>query len=284
MTAGVLLIVLVGLLTSGEVLGQGINTNVALPVAEGEGIWRSQLRFRRATDDPSPLDRKLGSLVAPQTLVYGATARLSAFATVPILARKRLESGGSSDRDSAFGDLRLLARYMLFIDDYAPLSTRRAALLAGIKLPTGADRVGTPTYDPILGGVATWAANRNELDVDALMTLGTKRHGFESGSRLRYDIAYRLRLWPARFEGRLLQLNALLELNGIWMGRNRDHGSTVRDSGGHLLFASPGLQLAAVRWIAELSLQIPVVQSLHGDQLETDYIAVVSIRIPFSLY
>ena len=67
------------------------------------------------------------------------------------------------------------------------------------------------------------------------------------------------------------------------MGRNRDHGSTVRDSGGHVLFASPGLQLAAVRWIAELSLQIPVAQSLHGDQLETDYIAVVSVRIPFSL-
>ena len=182
------------------------------------------------------------------------------------------------------GDLRLLGRYMLFIDDYAPLSTRRAALLAGVELPTGADRFGTPTYDPILGGVATWASNRHELDLDALFTPGMKRHGFESGNRLRYDAAYRYRLWPARFEGRLLQFNGLLELNGIWMGRSRDHGGTVRDSGeGHVLFASPGLQLAAVRWIAELSLQIPVVQSLHGDQLETDFVAVVSVRVPFSL-
>jgi hypothetical protein len=80
-----------------------------------------------------------------------------------------------------------------------------------------------------------------------------------------------------------LQLNGLLELNGTWIGRSRDHGRTVRDSGGHILFASPGLQLVAVRWIAELSLQLPVEQSLHGDQLETDFVAVLSIRVPFSL-
>ena len=271
---------LLGLLWSGRALAQGINTNVALPVAEGEGIFRSQLRFRRATDDPSPLNRKLES---PQTLVYGVSPRLSVFATLPVLVRREPESASNRERDSAVGDLRLLGRYMLFIDDYAPLSTRRAALLAGVKLPTGADRFGTPTYDPIFGGVATWAANRHELDVDALLTLGTKRHGFESGSRLAYDMAYRYRLWPRRFEGRLLQFNGLLELNGTWMGRTRDHGQTVRDSGGHVLFASPGLQLVAVRWIAEISLQIPVVQSLHGDQIETDFVAVVSVRVPFSL-
>ena len=273
-----------GLWIAGEARAQGINTNVALPVAEGELIWRSQLRFQRATDDPSPLDRELDRVVASQTLVFGATPRLSVFTTAPILVRQELESGGSEERDSALGDLRLLTRYMLFIDDYAPLSTRRVALLAGVKLPTGADRFGSPTFDPTLGLVATWTANRHELDLDALATLGTKRHGFEAGDRFRYDVAYRYRLWPARFGGRLLQLNGLVELNGTWVDRAHEHGRRVQNSGGNVLFVSPGLQLAAVRWIAELSLQIPLVQSLHGDQIETDFVAVVSVRVPFSLY
>ena len=283
MRSGVLCSALLALWIGGEARAQGINTNVALPVAEGEVIWRSQLRFQRATDDPSPLDRELDRIIAPQTLVYGVTPRLSVFSTAPILAHRELESGGSKERDSALGDLRLLTRYMLFIDDYAPLSTRRVALLAGVKLPTGADRFGSPTFDPTLGLVATWASNRHELDIDTLATLGTKRHGFEAGDQFRYDVAYRYRLWPARFRGRLLQLNGLVELNGAWMDRAHEHDQRVEGSGGHILFVSPGLQLAAVRWIVEFSLQIPILQNLHGDQLEADFVAVMSVRVPFSL-
>ena len=268
----------------GAVRGQGINTNVALPVAEGEGIWRSQLRGTVARDDPSPLDREVASLVAPQTLVYGVTPRLSAFATLPILARRRVEEGGTSRRTSpAVGDLRLLGRYMIFADDYAPLSTRRVAVLAGVKLPTGADRFGTPSYDPILGAVGTWAANRHEFDADLLYTLTTERHDFEAGDRFRYDLAYRYRVWPKRFGKRLSQLNAVLELNGIWTGRTRQDGTTLRDSGGNVLLVSPGFQYVTNRWIVEASFQVPIAQDLNGSQVETDFVGVLSVRIPFSI-
>lgn len=263
---------------------QGINTNVALPVAEGEGIWRSQLRFGQASDDPTAADREVRALVAPQTLVLGVTPRLTAFATLPVLAYRRAESRAGSTRDDpAVGDLTLLGRYTLWQDDYAPLSTRRAALLAGVKFPTGADRFGTETFDPILGGVATWAFDRHELDLDALYTISTSRHGFRQGDRFRYDAAYRYRLWPDRFGGRLLQLNGLLELNGQWSDRNRDGGRRVDDSGGHVLFLSPGLQLVSKRWIVEASVQVPIAQNRHGDQIEQDFVAVLSLRVPFAL-
>ena len=263
---------------------QGINTNVALPVSQGEAIWRSQLRATVATDDPSPMDRELRALIAPQTLVYGITPRLTGFATLPLLAHRRVEAGGASERtDPAIGDLALLARYTFYIDDYAPLSTRRAALLAGLKLPTGADRFGTPSYDPIVGAVATWAAGRHELDVDTLYTLTTERQDVETGDRLRYDVAYRYRLWPERFGKRLQQLNAILELNGEWTGRTRLDGNTVRSSGGHVLFLSPGFQFVTIGWIMEASLQLPLVQNLHGPQLERDFPGVLSVRIPFEV-
>jgi len=265
-------------------LAQGINTNVALAVAEDEGIFRSQLRYRRATDDPSGMGRELDALVTPQTLVYGVTPKLTAFATLPILAHRRQQrADGSVKKDAAVGDFRLLGRYIFFADDYAPLSTRRVAVLAGMKFPTGSNGFGTPSFDPTLGAVATWAANRHELDLDALYTLTTERHGFEAGDELRYDLAYRYRVWPERFGKRLLQLNGILELNGRWAGKTRKDGRTVKASGGNILFLSPGTQFITKRFIIEASLQVPIWQDLNGPQLEDDFTVVLSVRIPFTL-
>ena len=243
MKGRILGVLLPSLLVAAAAQGQGINTNVALAVSQGEGIWRSQLRATVATDDPSPMDREVHAYVLPQTLVYGVTPRFTTFLTLPILAHRRVETAGSSDDDAGLGDLRLLGRYMVFVDDYAPLSTRRVAVLAGLKFPTGTDDFGTPSFDPIFGAVGTWAADRHELDVDALYTLTTERHGREAGDRFRYDVAYRYRLWPRRFKGRLLQLNGVLEWNGSWTGRTKVGGITVRDSGGNVVFLSPGVQL-----------------------------------------
>jgi hypothetical protein len=230
------------------------------------------------------MGRQLDELVAPQTLVYGVTPKLTAFATLPLLVHRWRKLGdGRVEKDSAVGDFRFLGRYTFFADDYAPLSTRRAALLAGMKFPTGGDRFGTPSYDPIFGAVGTWAANRHELDLDALYTVTTKRHDFEAGDEFRYDLAYRYRLWPERFRGRLLQFNAVLELNGRWTGKTRTDGSTVGASGGSIIFLSPGAQFIAKRVIVEASVQLPVWQDLNGPQLENDFTAVLSVRIPFVL-
>lgn len=263
---------------------QGINTNVALAVAEDEGILRSQLRYRRATDDPLGNGRQLDVVAAPQTLVYGVTPRITAFATLPIIVHRRLEAAdGSVRRDEGLGDLRLLGRVTFFVDDYAALSSRRLALLVGMKFPTGTGRFGTDSFDPIIGAVGTWAFNRHELDLDAIYAVTTKRRDFEAGDEFRYDLAYRYRLWPERFGRRLQQFNALLELNGRWTAKTRAEGMTVSDSGGNLLYLSPGAQFIAKRFIVEASVQIPVWQDRNGSQLEDDLIAVLSVRIPFTL-
>ena len=265
-------------------LAQGINTNVALAVAEDEGIFRSQIRYRRATDDPDGSGRELDVVALPQTLVYGVTPRLTSFITLPIVAYRRIEAAdGSVRRDEGLGDLRILGRYTFFVDDYAPLSTRRAALIAGLKFPTGTDRIGTDSYDPIFGVVGTWAFRRHEIDLDALYMLTTKRRDFEAGDELRYDLAYRYRLWPARFGKRPLQLNGLLEINGRWSDKARADGNTVAASGGSVLYLSPGVQFIAKRAIVEASFQVPIWQDLNGSQLEDDWTAVLSVRIPFTL-
>lgn len=263
---------------------QGINTNVALAVAEDEAIFRSQVRYRRATDDPTGMDREVEALVLPQTLVYGVTPRWTAFVTLPVLALRKIELGdGRVNKDSAVGDLRLLARYTLLADDPAPLSTRRLALLAGMKFPTGARRFGSPSFDPILGLVGTWAANRHEVDLDALYTITTERNDVEVGDQFAYDAAYRYRIWPARFGRRLLQFNGVLEMNGRWAAKTRIDGRTVAASGGSVLELSPGAQFITGRFIVEVSVQIPVWQDPNGSQIEEDFTGVLSMRIPFDV-
>ena len=61
-------------------------------------------------------------------------------------------------------------------------------------------------------------------------------------------------------------------------------GDRVSDSGGNMLFLSPGVQLAAKRLILEASIQLPVAQDWNGPQLETDWVAVLSLRVPFQLH
>ena len=82
-------------------------------------------------------------------------------------------------------------------DDGALLSNALFAPLgaSGRRAAGGAERFGKPSYDPILGAVATWSANRQEFDADVLYTLTTERKDFEAGGWLRYDVSYRYRLW-----------------------------------------------------------------------------------------
>jgi len=63
-----------------NILAAPINSNVALPVRKGGFVFRSQVRWLRATDDPTPSDREVNVVAIPNVLVYGATPDLALFA------------------------------------------------------------------------------------------------------------------------------------------------------------------------------------------------------------
>ena len=66
---------------------------------------------------------------------------------------------------------------------------------------------------------------------------------------------------------KIWQLNSMFELNGSYL-----------TDGSHLVFASPGFQLALERMIVEASLQLPVIRDLKSG-LEPDFVFVVGTRI-----
>jgi len=271
-------------------LAAGINTDVALPVRKGGFVFRSQLRWLRAIDDPTPADREINVLAVPNVLVFGVTPDLSLFGILPFFFRhvesRDPSTGKKVDKDdSGVGDATILGRYTVYAKDY-PSGTTRFALLGGIKLPTGDDDLEPITTDSIdfpLGWVSTvtWGFGRHEVDADLVYRINREAEDFEKGDDLVYDLAYQFRVYPWTLPevGAPNFLYLVAEANGIFSQKSELNGKTIDDSGGHTLFLSPGLQFATRRFILEVSVQLPVIQDLNGSQVETDFILTGGFRV-----
>ena len=92
-----------------------INSDVALQPAEGQWIYRTQLRWRRvhinATVPVSDTDIDL--LINSHVMVYGWTDRLSTVVGVPLIYRNA-DTPMGDEHDLGVGDIRTLARYQIW--------------------------------------------------------------------------------------------------------------------------------------------------------------------------
>lgn len=274
-----------------------VTFDTALPVAEGEWLWREQFIALRA-DDAGPGDREMNVFGGLTAFGYGLSSDWTLFAAVPYLDRElelTLPDGRRIERDSAgIGDARLFARYTLFRDD-APGRTFRVAPFAGLQLPSGENRrrdrfgrlpgplqPGSGAVSPFAGLVATWQQLDFEVDVSAGYQANTEADGFEFGDEARLDASFQYRLWPRRL-GRGLPgfLYGVVESNLIHQDRNRIAGVADEDSGGTSWLIAPGLQYATRRWVLEAVVQVPLVQNLHGAALKQDYTVRAGFRFAF---
>ncbi len=280
-----LLVALGSFTGAGGLWAAGINTNVALPVREGGFVYRTQVRFMSASDDPSPMNRDIEAYVVPNVLVYGATSQTTLFGILPYIFKSvERDSGGlrEEDRTNGFGDLTFLLRQTVYARD-AVQRTSRLGLIGGLEIPVGSEDFSSHSTDFVLGGVYTLQTGRHEIDVDLLYKVNTEARDLDLGEELQYDLAYEVRLfpwqWPER--GTPSQLYAVIEANGRSIERARSNGMELDDSGGTLVFLSPGIQWVTQRVIYEASLQVPVIQNLNGSQVETDFVATAGVRIQF---
>ena len=76
-------------------------------------------------------------------------------------------------------------------------------------------------------------------------------------------------------------LYGVVELNTVMRDRHTQSGVSVDASGGTTIFLTPGLQYVTRKVIAEVALQVPVVQNLNGTALENDFMIRGGFRINF---
>lgn len=271
--------------------------NTALPVAEGEFVFREQFILDQSGDDPSGADRDRTAWALVSVLGYGATSDLALFGVVPYVDRSLdITQGGTRRTRSAsgLGDISLFGRYTVFRRDW-PGRTLRVASFAGLELPTGDDdetdsfgrlpasvQPGSGSWDPFGGLVLSYQTLDFEVDAQASYRANTKANDFEFGDVARLDGALQYRLWPRELgSGVPGFLYGVLEANLIHRDKDQFSGTNDPDSGGLSLFILPGLQYVTKRWIVETGVQIPVVQDLNGTALEKDTIFRAGFRLNF---
>ncbi len=277
--------------------GAPVTFNTALPVAEGEFVFREQFVLNRSGDDPSDADRDRIAWSFVSVLGYGINSDLAVFGVVPYVD-KRLEltsDGGRRARSArGLGDISVFGRYTAFKKNWRGANFR-VAPFAGVETPTGDDdesdafgllppsvQPGSGSWDPFGGIVATYQTLDYQIDAQASYKVNTKANSFEFGDVARLDASLQCRLWPRSLTGGVPGfLYGILEANLIYQDNNDLHGIQDPDSGGTTLFLVPGLQYVTKRWILEAAVQLPAIQNLNGTALENEFILRAGFRVNF---
>jgi len=280
------------LLNPVELRAQGPPIHTDTPIMlglEGRGV-RTSLRIVRMDDllhdgneIPDPLDRSATATVVPVAVPYNLTPTLQVGAVVPFVSREQESTAASAD-GHGMGDVTVFVKKLVVqIDRRA--ETFRVAVKGSVKLPTGDDEgtrpLGTGSTDPGLSAVAAWIKGRWSLYGEAFYTHNTSNGDVDYGDRVGANFAAGFRAVPGgyrRYPSR--QLNLYLELNSGRTRRTAVNGVENPDSGGSVLFLSPGLQfVGGRRWLVEGSIQLPVLDEPNGTQFGTSWIAVVGARV-----
>ncbi|AZT82221.1 transporter [Marinobacter sp. NP-4(2019)] len=292
---------LVGFLLAGASTAHAApNTfNTALPVAEGQSIWREQLVLRERSDS-GPMDRKVSVQALGSVLAYGVTPKLAVFGVVPYFFNKELDVTtpmGRINRDTGgIGDVSIFGRYTAYQDDFIG-GTFRIAPFLGVTAPTGDDndrdrfgelprplQAGDGAWDGFGGVVTTYQTLQYQVDAQLLYRENGRHDGFARGDETHFDASLQYRIWPRSLEsvsGTPGFVYALLESNLVHRERDEAGSSTDANSGGTQWLLAPGLQYISRRWVVEGTVQLPVAEDPNGDAIADDYIVRVGFRRNF---
>ena len=199
--------------------------------------------------------------------------------------------------DGGLGDISLLARARVF-QHHTLASTTTVALLAGIKTPSGSTtgradngeyldahlQLGSGSTDGLFG--ASFSHARGRWSVSANMLGAWKGqgeaggHDYDYSNSINYDLTARFRVTPSTLGGGAQQLFLSCGLAGEVRGHEDQAGSRILDSGGHVMFAQPGVQVnLGARWSLEFSAQVPIYHDLIGTQLGDDLKLLGAINV-----
>jgi len=228
------------------------------------------------------------------TAAYGITDDLTLSLRVPYNSFNNVREAHSDEPDEihqhgdsdGIGDMTLLAYYR-----FLQMSSRQfqSALILGIKAPSGKTdekdihgerfetehQPGSGSWDPIVGVAVTKRMGRVSLDADlryALVTEGSQ--DTDLGDMMNYDLAFSYHV-PGK-----LSLDLVLEANGEWKQKEEINGSKDENSGGHILYLSPGMRVRLNNALsAFISVGLPVIQDLNGIQSDTNFRTLFGISV-----
>ena len=171
----------------------------------------------------------------------------------------------------------------------------QVALYAGVKAPVGETRIfnsageriepasspGSGAWDGMVGAAYTQSLTPSlALDASVQYTMHGEKFNYRLGNRLDAGVALGWRIVGGAKDFPQVSLQA--EANVRAVDRSRIARVRADDTGGTVLFLSPGVRVRFCEHSAlSVGVQVPVVQDLHGDQLETSFRFTTSVNISF---
>ena len=229
------------------------------------------------------------------TIRAGLLERFDTRLIIPVFDKEMKRSSSTmdfTDDNFGLGDIRLIGRYQLLSQKRDPLNL---ALGVGLKMPTGETgaeddkgnclpgflQTGSGSWDPFFEVGAHKVVGRHWFSGHLSYLLTTEgelgESDFERPDVFNYNLAYALALH------KLVDLQ--LELNGQVKGMARLDGETVANSGGHIVYLTPGLHFKFYKGMHfGLCVPIAVYHDLNGTQLAENFRIVAKLAIKFNAF
>lgn len=241
------------------------------------------------------------------SLGYGLTDDLSVSIRLPFVSRHDIREGelehGEAEAHphgdtSGLGDLVALGSYRFYSSENVD-----AAIQAGFKAPTGdtdeADRgsrletefqPGSGSWDFIIGAALSRTHGKIGLHANVLANISSEgSQDTEFGDALFYNVAAVYPILGETAHGHddaetshaHFKLDAMLEVNGETRWKNDVGGTSEPNSGGTVVYLSPGLRLSHGKVGAFVSAGVPIIDDSKGVQTDIDIRLVGGIGIAF---
>jgi hypothetical protein len=241
---------------------------------------------------------KVNRQMVDVSLSYTPLSTLQLEAEVPI-SRTSFHDTATSGSGVGLGNITAWAKYRFFrkVKTYGD---RQAAARLGLELPTGKkdapseSQINVPAFvrqqlTPINGGLSphfdlaySQAGGRVIFGGNAEVIVRTERDGFRLGHEQRLSTDLEYVLLPRDYDNPGGELFLILETTFVHRGTGRLNGAPVSGSKATEYYLAPGLQYAAhPRFVAECSVQFPVVRNTGPLALRTDVNVLLGVKYLF---
>jgi hypothetical protein len=257
----------------------------------------------RGEEDVHSVDSILNASVA---VAYGWSDDLTVSVRLPYVKRESIREGEIEDGEAeahshgnsaGVGDLTLLSQLRVVDGPAIDLS-----LIGGIKAPTGSTdekdagekletefQPGTGSWDWLFGVSSSIDAGRFGVHGNLLYDLTTEgAQNTEIGDAffynlgLVYQLSNTLHAAAGQHSHTHFTWDVMLELNGESRQKNQTDGDTDANSGGDIIYLSPGVRVSsASSWSLFMSAGYPVYDDLNGIQTDNDYRLVGGVGFAF---